>query len=236
IGHIVSGSVSGANAQVTVSSVTLSLIDSTSGSVTARAYLRSLAQSGSFAFHGIPDGDYFVMAEGWPTANGPLFESPLYRITVKGGDVDGLVVALKPLSTLSGRVVVEPLKADGKPSCPRIPETFLLETVLVVRKDSWLDRNQSVPFLRSSTDSTAPSKTGELKVNNLRPGTYHIDVRPPVRGWYVKSVTKNSEAINALTTSSKGSSRPKPRSSAIELKTGENVSDVTIVVAQGGAE
>jgi hypothetical protein len=67
--------------------------------------------SQQFAFTGLTDGDYYVTLRTCLSAReASLSESKLVRL--RGADVDGIELTVKPLGVVNGRVVLEPSKAS----------------------------------------------------------------------------------------------------------------------------
>ncbi|HSK64341.1 MAG TPA: carboxypeptidase-like regulatory domain-containing protein, partial [Pyrinomonadaceae bacterium] len=70
-----------------------------------------------FAFYGMGDGEYDIIAQEVTQVPGSqtpqLAISERKRVVVKGADVTGLEIVPRPLPSLSGRIVLEPSKAEA---------------------------------------------------------------------------------------------------------------------------
>src|SRR5215208_1716050 len=112
-GHTVSGTVKLAG----TGGATVILLPA-NGSSTPGGNTFQSPNSRGFAFNGISDGDYDLVAQesiASPTATVPLISlSEPRRVTVKGANVSGLELSTRPLSLLNGRILLEPLKV---PEC-----------------------------------------------------------------------------------------------------------------------
>src|SRR5262245_38106651 len=82
--------------------------------------------SRGFAFSGVADGDYDVIAQSY-LPGGDLLLSEPRRIRVGGADVSGIEVSAKPLASISGTVVLEDSKA---PECQGKRRPVFGETVI----------------------------------------------------------------------------------------------------------
>jgi len=73
-------------------------------SASAAAVNATVLPDGSFVFSDEPQGSYLIRALAQTEPSGtPLF--PLFRVTVRGSDVDTTTVMLRPGATISGRLV-----------------------------------------------------------------------------------------------------------------------------------
>src|SRR5262249_51312840 len=117
--HGVTGSLTGSIPSTSImAGAIVVLTDASSGAPQSMTFSLGAETPRSFGMHGIPDGQYFIMAVGGIGAD-EMTASPPRRITVAGSDVTGLELRLGPLSQIAGHVVLERLsEADRKPRCP----------------------------------------------------------------------------------------------------------------------
>lgn len=223
-GHAISGTVklTGTNG----SSVTLA----PAGSPAPLASTFQIAGGRGFAFNGLSDGDYDVVAQevmSNPASVNPgtmsLSVSEPKRVSVRGGDVTGIELLPRPLGAISGKVALEPSKAlecQGKRP-PLLAETLVRLQKADPEKEDWL-------YTRIFTSSASPDASGAFVMRNLTPGKYQFEPRFYARYWYLQSITMTTTAS------------PKPQkfdaaANWTTLKSGEQVSNVTITLAEGAA-
>ncbi len=165
--------------------------------------------SRSFGLHGVPDGEYALMALSDLSRSTPL------NITVKGADVTGLNLRLIKASSISGRVVVEsPKPGEGCGGKSGVEEIFLR-----VRKVDATDRNQvsGLTAINEEGDFTQP----------LEDGVYRIAPDLPGDNWYVRAVVRTSkEAPNGTTDVARD---------GVAVKAGESLTGIEVKVAEGAA-
>lgn len=166
----------------------------------------------SFAVHGLADGEYEITARSF-RQNGEGDISPARRVTIKGADVTGVELALAPLGSISGRIVLEaPPSACKKDRTPRLEEIALIAVE---------DRGKG-EGVRQSSD-TAPDEKGEFTLRSLEAASYRIDFNLP-DVWYVRSMSLPSPAkktADALT--------------GVSIKSGEKATGLLVAVAEGAA-
>ena len=182
-----------------------------------------------FAFNGLADGEYKLVAQeisSVPTAGTmPLMAmSDVKRVTVKGANVTGIELTPKPLASISGRVVLESSKA---PECQgKRPPLFAETLVNSQRHEKEVEVDDPI-YVRMSSSSVTLDGKGAFLFRNLRPGRYRFEPRFYARYWYVQSISMNTAA-------------PKPQkidaaASWTEVKSGEQLTNVTITLAEGAA-
>jgi hypothetical protein len=215
-GHSVSGSatLSGSgNAQISLTAV---------GSVTPIASAFQMPGVRGFAFHGIGDGEYDVVAQevkSITAASPELLMSEPRRITVKGADVTGIELVTRPLGSISGRIILEPAKV---PACEGKRRPLFAEMLVRVERPEKDDKD-TVPYLRMLSSSSSPDTNGSFVMRNLTPGRYLFEPRFYARYWYLNSIATGST--------------PKVDAAAnwTTLKSGDQFANVTITIAEGAA-
>ncbi|HET6851941.1 MAG TPA: carboxypeptidase-like regulatory domain-containing protein [Pyrinomonadaceae bacterium] len=184
--------------------------------------------SRGFAFNGITDGNYDLVAQELmigPNGSVPLLSlSEPRRVTVKGANVSGIELSTRPLSSLSGRVLLESSKA---PECQgKHPPLFAETWVRVQRHEKDVEKDQAT-YQRTFPSTTSPDRNGEFVLRNLLAGRYQFEPRFYARYWYLRSITLGGATAKA----------PKVDAAAnwTTVKVGEQASNLMITLAEGAA-
>ncbi len=228
-GHVVSGTVklrgtTGAN-------VTLTAVGD--GVLPAASSYQYPGTHG-FAFYGVADGDYEVVAQevvSSPNTTSPdlAFSDPR-RITVKSGDIAGIELTTMPLASISGRFTLETSKI---PDCQGKRQPSFQESVVLLGRNEKDDSNKEQSlYLRLYASAAAPDKVGVFVLRNIRPGQYAFTPKFFARYWYIQSMTITSSppTAKAVTTVAK-------TDATLDWTTikGENINGLTINLAEGAA-
>ena len=188
--------------------------------------------SRGFAFHGIADGEYDVVAQESSTTPGtmnPLLSlSEPKRITVKGASVTGIELVPKPLATISGRFVLEASKIA---ECQGKRPPLLTETLLYTRRNEKDSEKENSPYVRLFGGIATPDSKGEFTLRNLSPGRHQFEPRFYARYWYLQSITIGSVPAAATAKPSKTD----VAGTWTTLKHGDQISNLTITLAEGAA-
>ncbi|HMG73162.1 MAG TPA: carboxypeptidase-like regulatory domain-containing protein [Pyrinomonadaceae bacterium] len=237
-GHSISGNVTGIvqpQTQMPVAS-TIFLIDVRDRSVFMSGPATPFSNY-TFAFYGIPDGDYELYASQSLPPSRDFLRSSARRATVRGGDVTGLNLVLASLSSIEGQLVLE---NDPKAGCAKRRETAARETIILARRyepetkpagnaTSKIAPLPEAPLLltNSVSESVVDAKQ-TFTMRNLGSGLYRIDPRAPASGWYVRSITIGSAqtARNSSVTVARD---------GITLRPGEHLSGLTVTITEGAA-
>lgn len=221
-GHSISGSVK----LLGTSNASLTLTRAGSN-ITVATALQLPAMRG-FAFNGLSDGDYDLMAQesiiNSTSTTFTLAVSQPQRITIKGADVTGIEVVTKPLGSISGKIQLEPTKA---PECQGKRPPIMAETLIRFRRPDKETEKDEAAALRVFGGSASPDTAGAFVLRNLQVGSYQFEPRFYARYWYLQSITTNSAG-------------PKPQrldaaANWTTLKSGEQLSNLTITLAEGAA-
>ena len=184
-----------------------------------------------FAFHGIGDGEYDLVAQevvvGSGAMNALFSMSEPKRVIVKGASVTGIELIPKPLATVSGRFVLE---ASKVPECQGKRPPLLAETLIQSRRNEKEAEKDSFPYLRLFGTATPDSK-GEFTMRNLTPGRYQFEPRFYARYWYLQSMTIGS----ASATGTAKPSKTDVAGSWTTMKHGDQIAKLTITLAEGAA-
>jgi hypothetical protein len=182
-----------------------------------------------FIFTGLADGDYdlvaseSILSQTTPLSTTIVVSEPR-RIKVKGADVTGIELVTKPLGSISGKLLLEPTKI---PECEGKKPPLMAETLVRFRRpDKEIEKNEA-QVLRAFGSSAAPDAGGAFILRNLPPGSYQFEPRFYARYWFLQSITTNSAG-------------PKPQrvdaaANWTMLKSGEQLSNLTITLAEGAA-
>jgi hypothetical protein len=252
-GHRISGTVvlppsqPGENA----GSLGINLVHAASGTFLAAAWSSGSENDRSFYFEGIADGEYDLTVQ-HNARGGVMSNSPPLRVSVKGADVTGLKLTPIPSASLSGTLVIEPLpeaaRAGGK--CTEQKSRMLPQETGIYARLEHLPAPKKQPRPRSFGNETTPDQSGAFSARNLLPGRYRIEVRPADENFYARSIQLPESATGAAaTTPAPAASKPgaaraatpnaavvsKASGDALDLRSGQQVSGVSIRVAEGAA-
>lgn len=221
-GHSVSGTVKFAgsnNAQIALTPA---------GSAMPVANSFQIPGMRGFVFNGLGDGEYDLVAQEVVSSQASTimmlaFSEPK-RVTIKGADVTGIELVPKPLSSIGGKIALEPSKLS---ECQGKRPPLLSETLVrFQRPDKELEKDDPL-VLRLLSGSASPESNGTFILRNLVPGKYQLEPRFYARYWYLQSITMNSAG-----------SKPQKVDAAANwtmLKPGEQLSNLNITLAEGAA-
>jgi Carboxypeptidase regulatory-like domain len=221
-GYTISGSVktaSGNGASISISSVS-------SGTFMASAF--QAPGNRGFAFNGLADGEYKLVAQEFPMGQGstvPLLAmSDVKRVTVKGANVTGIELIAKPLASISGHISLERTKA---PECQGKRLPLFAETLVQTQRHEKDLEDDDPLYSRAGGISITADENGTFLLRNLRPGRYRFEPRFYARYWYLQSIAMNTAA-------------PKPQKIDVAanwtaVKSGDQLKNITITLAEGAA-
>lgn len=187
-----------------------------------------------FALNGVPDGEYIVSAQeiyqGPSSAVVPdLSASEGKRVTVKGADVTGIELTTKPMGVVNGMIVLEPSKA---PECQGKRKPLLGEMLVEMHRHAKDSENPSL-YSAWILTTASPKPNGAFTVRNVMPARYVFSTRFFARYWYLQSISIGAPAAPAAKTTTV------PRNDVAGtwtvVKSGEQVSNLTIKLAEGAA-
>lgn len=186
--------------------------------------------SRGFSFSGIADGDYDVIAQ-MSVSGGELALSEPRRIKVRGADITGVELTVRPLSSIAGRVILEESKA---PECKGKRRPLLGETLITPWHNEKFVAKDQPQFQWSFGTPTLPDKQGDFTLRNLAPGQYRFHTRPFAKYWYLQSVSLRSSAAPAAKAGQTSRTVDAARN-WITVKSGDRVSGLVITLAEGAA-
>jgi hypothetical protein len=224
-GHTISGSV--LTAEVPggfLDTAVVTLTNAATRSLETMSIALPIDNSLKFLFDGIADGEYELIAMNRPGEARGAISLPR-RVTVKGADISGVDVFLRPLGALSGRIVLEPVPASLK-SC-KAPALASGATLVMPRlnEDDMSPADSLAAVMQLATEAL-PNERGEFELGALVPGSYRLDVTPPSDFYYLRAITR-------LTAANRVSDEPGKR--GINLRPGDKLAGFTISLAPGAA-
>jgi len=228
-GRTVSGFVSGSLDPNSTFSSNITLVQIINGMPMSSGFTFQPPGSKGYAFYGIADGDYDLVAQS-SIGTGDVALSEPRRISVKGADISGIELVVKPLSSITGRVALEKSEAA---ECKNKRQPLFSETLIVARrneKDAPKDQPRLFSFFASQG---APTKAGEFQLRNMGPGKYNLGLRFFARYWYLRSITRDAPAAATSSAKTKAIRRTDLARDGLELKFGEGPKDVTFTLTEG---
>jgi hypothetical protein len=227
-GYVVSGTVTEAKGTEAPGSLTVMLTNASKGILQQTQNLNPQSH-GHFAFHGVPTGDYFVVARMSASNDRDNAISPPRRFSVKGAEATGLNLVLGPTASVSGRVVIEQLPSPVRNGCTS--PTTLASVVVSLRRDTSGESNQH-PWHTVAADA-APDAQGLFALFNLTAGRYRISVNLPSSCWFIKGITPigNPQVANKT----RAPVTTDLATTGIMVKPGSRLDQVRITLAQGAA-
>lgn len=177
-GHTVAGQASG----LTAGQYPTFTLTPQNGGTASTTFLANGAQEGpnSFAFPAVPDGTYQLLVQ---TVADNKTLAATQTVVVKGADVTGLSLTVKPLAELRGRLTIV---SEKPPDCGADARLTGPEVLLRAhRTDSATSAgNVAQPF---SYAQTTGGTQGAFALANLSGGTYRLGWRIPA-AWYVRAL------------------------------------------------
>jgi hypothetical protein len=230
----------------------VTLAYASSGIQAASTFVPPASATPSFAIEGVADGDYDLQA--WANGReGQTASSPAQRVSVRGADLTGLRLALVPLSSVSGNLVIEQAteaeraRATCKQQRPSMLPQETLVTLVVDRPAP--AKGQAVTRLSLTREAT-PDSSGAFTLRALEPGRYRLGVRPFDEALYTRSVKLPSPAATKPASPASTNTATKPVAQlkatppasfvqstrdALDVRAGQQLSGVEVRLAQGAA-
>ncbi len=183
-GHFVSGSVTALAATEPPRSFQLTLISVFNGVEQAAHDSYQSPFAPGFVFSGVADGEYDLVARNNSGAGWSLSESR--RIKVRGADVTGIELNVKPLASMNGIVVLEDSKA---PECQSKRRPLFGEIVIAPWHNEKNTPRDQPQFIWGLGGPVTPDKQGSFTLRNLAAAQYRFVTRPTEKFWYLKSTS-----------------------------------------------
>ncbi|MGH9766033.1 MAG: carboxypeptidase regulatory-like domain-containing protein [Blastocatellia bacterium] len=189
------------------------------------AGMTALMGGQNFSLRGVEDGEYELSAMRFSESMDFALSAPK-RVTVRGADLSGIELKLLKLGSISGRVVIEPPKADT--ACKAADQFTVEEALIELKRD---DKRPGVvasgilPMeLGGMLGGATPDKDGGFTLKNLEAGRYWITTDLPGENWHIRAITQ--------------AAAPKPvdiSRAGVTLKQGEKLSGIEMIIAHGAA-
>jgi protocatechuate 3,4-dioxygenase beta subunit len=187
--------------------------------------------SRGFAFYGVRDGEYEIVA--WRAGYGSESDavSAPRRVSVRGADVGGVELTLAPLASLSGRVVVEKKAAV----CQKARASSIEEVLLTAEREEVQNHEATLVSQLTSLRPAAPNSAGEFTLRNLQAGRHRMNAQLPDENWYVRAISMESKppAPSARRTATRISINV--ARDGVTLKPGEKLPGIIVAIAEGAA-
>ncbi len=231
-GRTISGIVVGPIDPAAAAQPSVNLTQVANGIPLSTAYSFQPPNTKGFSFYGVSDGDYDLAAQ-LSLGPGDLLVSEPRRVTVKGADITGIELTVKPLGSIEGRLLLE---ASAAPECKNKRKPLFPETLVVSRRSEKPAEKDQPRSLAFSGAQGSPNKSGEILLRNLGPGQYNLSVRFFAKYWFLRSIARNAAPTQSVAPKAGPASRTLDIArSGLSLKSGERVGGVTITLAEGAA-
>jgi len=218
-GYVISGKITGLPAMGGLAQVILRKAGSELPVATTTTQPGGLGNG--YAFYGMPNGEYEIVAARNSSGDDNAFASSPRRVAVNGRDVGGVDLALASQAALVGRVAVE--KAAQK--CQAARDSRLNEIVVRARRDEPGEKSDLPPSPFWSQPSGEPNEVGAFSIRGLKAGRYRLEPLLPGAGWYVKVMKLSGAQAAAGDLARNG----------VTLKSGERLSGALITLGEGAA-
>ncbi len=186
--------------------------------------------SRTFAFSGLPDGEYELQAMRPGPDDEPGARSLPRRVSVKGADLTGIELRLLNLGSIAGRVAVE---AAAKKCEPNPRQSFIEEVSL--RAVPAEPKRAADAWSHWFRFGSAPDANGEFTMRNLDAGRYFIAADLPSDDWYLREVNVPAPAPIAARRTAAAKKPAESAQNGIVVKSGEKLSGVEVKIAEGAA-
>lgn len=182
-GHAISGVVNGPT--LPNSSTNLTLTQMVNGVPQVSAFSYQLPNAKGFAFYGVTDGDYYLIAQSF-LGQSEMVASEPRRLTVKGADLTGIELVVKGLASINGHVTLESSTAV---ECKNKRQPTFAETLLVAPRSEKSTPKDVLAFPNIFAQAS-PDKSGDFLLRNLGPGQFNLNVRFFAKYWYLRSIVQ----------------------------------------------
>jgi protocatechuate 3,4-dioxygenase beta subunit len=203
-------------------------------SVTLRAFGNPVPLAGAyiigargFAFHGLTDGEYTLRAQevvSNESTTPQVAMSVTKRITIKGASVTGVELVTTPMSSISGRVVLEPSKIA---ECQGKRAPLFAETLVQLQRPEAEAEDEDRIYVGLIGGSASPDANGVFTWRNVMPGRYRFEPQFYARYWYLKSITMKTSGAKPQTIDA--------AANWTITKSGDQLTGLTITLAEGAA-
>lgn len=231
-GRTISGIVVGPIDPAAAAQPSVNLTQVANGIPLATAYSFQPPNAKGFSFYGVSDGDYDLAAQ-LSLGPGDLLVAEPRRVTVKGADITGIELTVKPLGSIEARLLLE---TSAAPECKNKRRPLFSETLVIARRsEKPIEKNQPRSLAFSGAQGS-PNKSGEILLRNLAPGQYHLNTRFFAKYWFLRSIARNAAPAQSGAAKAAPASRTLDMAhSGLSLKSGERLGGVAFTLTEGAA-
>ena len=141
--------------------------------------------SGEFTFEGIPDGDYHLVATAYWNDHTRRVSESIY-LSVRGADIEGIELMSSPLASISGRVVLEALKAPPPECTEKRQPQFSQMTVTAWHRVT--EGTRKKPQFVWRAGGVTPNAEGNVTFSDVSASEYYFAVRFLAQQWFLQSI------------------------------------------------
>ena len=244
-GYFISGKLAGGGTETTGAnnSISVTLLNYPSHSALMNDSVMLMNPSRLFAFYGVADGEYEVVANTNSFGAEPdqaQFFAPPRRVSVKGGNVENVTLQMQMLASVAGKVMVESVvEKTEKLTCKSDRQALPDETVVKIVRDTGGKEEPYDPW--SYEHTTAPNDKGVIKFRNLFAGHYYLATQLPDENWYVKAITLSGQnsavapPVKTNTVVTKSLPETDVGKQGLSLSAGEKKQELLLTIASGAA-
>jgi hypothetical protein len=203
-------------------SSSVNLVQIYNGAPMASAFAFQPPGSRGFAFYGVADGEYELVGQS-SAGPGETSLSEPRRITVKGADVSGIELVVKPLGAIAGRFNLQKSEA---PECKNKREPLFSETLIFARRNEKPGTQRATSF---GGGQGSPTKDGAFQLRNLAAGQYNLSTRFFARYWYLRSISRDVPNLAPGATKRVVDLAR----DGINVKSGDRLKDIIVTLGEG---
>jgi hypothetical protein len=228
-GYAISGLITGGTTTGTrLGGVAISLVRPASGTLESPAFFQARGDDFPFAFYGVTEGEYYLVAQRYPYQNNDGARSRPVRVMVKDQDVTGVAINLLPLGSVAGRVILDPsLAAEKNLKCETKRPSSIEETLISARREQKEDPREQPLSAVNPNMMGAPAENGEFQIQGLEAGQYRIETRMLDEAWYIRAIELSGTGRTAT--------KLNAGKNGFAVKSAERVNGLTVVLAGGAA-
>ncbi len=248
-GHVISGALVGAMALGGgYGTVNIALSHVPTGAIIGSTFASGLEAEKTFSIEGLNDGDYELVAR-QQDRDGNAFSSQPQRVSVRGADVTGLKITLAPMASISGALILEPLREAerAKGECINLQQNLSPREIAIIARRDDRDVKKDQPRSRIQRYDTTPDAQGVFAFRNLDAGRFHIEARALSEDWYLRAVQVPSTASTQATVrpntphgspqANGGNAAPSPSLSreSLLVAVGQRLAGMNVTLAEGAS-
>jgi hypothetical protein len=229
-GQTLSGTISGSSGSFSYPNISVTLIQAKNGSVAA---VTSAQANTGFAFYGVPDGEYMLIAQTYSSViEKDAAISQSLQIKVKGSDITGLKLLMKPLSSVSGRLFLETPTTPNFKQCETEKITTLKDVLILLQREKARDDEPKSWDLLKSIG--VADEEGNFRLVRLIAGQYQLQAYLPNDKWFIQSISQPADKKKD-TKSSAMNVAADLSITGISLQSGERVDNLSFIFSEGAA-